>query len=246
MMNFRLARPAVLIDINKIRDLDYITAHSDVLEIGALARHVSFEEPMVPGPLGALLAQMARFVGHMPIRIRGTFVGSVAHADPASEWCVLVRTLDGVMVAQGPGGRRELSAESFFQTVFTTALRDDELLVAVRLPLLSDNHRVGFSEFARRSGDFALVMCVAVVGVDGGVVAEARIGLGGVSDVPLRATDAETAIVGMAPGAEAAARAGDIAAGGVEPFADIHGSSEYRRDLVRTMVTRALRQAFDE
>ncbi len=244
-MNFRLARPAALIDINRIGGLDGITTDSGWLTMGALVRHRELETPVAEGPLGELLAGAARFVGHLPIRVRGTFAGSIAHADPASEWCLVARTLDAEMVASSADGERIIAAADFFHTVFTTDLRADELLTAVRLPLLDTSYRVGFAEFSRRAGDFALTMAAAVIRVDDGAITEARIGIGAAADKPIRVAEAEAELVGSTPGAGSCDAAAEAAAAVVQPVADIHGSSEYRRDLVRAMTGRALRQALD-
>lgn len=245
-MNFRIARPAALVDINRVQGLDELDVASGWLSIGALARHRAFERPVVEGPLGTLLVTAAHFVGHLPIRVRGTFVGSLAHADPASEWCVIARTLDGEMVASSKAGDRTIAANAFFQTTFTTDLRADELLTTVRLPLLDSSYRTGFAEFSRRAGDFALAMAVAVVRVENGTIADAKIGIGGVADKPVRMTHAENELVGKAAVPEVGVEAGDLAASEVDPLGDIHGSSEYRRDLVRAMTKRALHQALQE
>lgn len=245
-MNFRLSRPAALVDINRVDGLDQLERGTDWLTIGALVRHRVFETPVVAGPLGSLLAVAARYVGHLPIRVRGTFAGSLAHADPASEWCVIARTLDAEMVASSTGGDRTVGADDFFQTIFTTDLHADELLTSVRLPVLDSSFRVGFAEFSRRAGDFALAMAAAVVKVEGGVITEARIGVGGVADRPLRMTHAENSLVGKNAVAETIADAAGVAAAEVEPLADIHASSDYRRDLVKVMTRRALHQALAE
>lgn len=242
-MNFRLARPAALIDINRLPGLDQITVTEDQIRVGTLVRHRRFENPDVPGPLGRLLADMARHVGHLPIRVRGTIGGSLAHADPAAEWCLLARTLDTTMVAGSAADDRQIPAGEFFSTVFTTTLRPDELLTEVRMPLLTDHHLVGFSEFSRRAGDFALVMVAVVAEMKDGTVADVRIGAGGVSDVPVRLAAAERIMVGgpWEPATwEAAAEAGKEE---VDPFEDIHASAEYRRDLVAALLRRACRSA---
>jgi aerobic carbon-monoxide dehydrogenase medium subunit len=246
-MNFRLARPATLIDVNRVAGLDGVETRDGHLRIGALVRHRRFERPPVEGPLGWMISQMARSVGHLPIRVRGTFGGSLAHADPAAEWCLLLTAIDGVVVARGPDGERQIPASSFFQTVFTTDLRPDELLVEARLPMLGDDHRVGFSEFSRRAGDFALVMAAAVLRLDGdGTVAAAGLGVGGAADRPVRAPDAEAQLVGNRLTDEVIGRAAEAAADSVRTLEDIHASAEYRRDLVRVMTKRALVQASGE
>jgi carbon-monoxide dehydrogenase medium subunit len=241
-MNFRLARPAAIVDVNGIPGLDGVAVDEDV-RIGALTRHRRLETPGIPGPLGRLVAEMARHVGHMPIRVRGTFGGSLAHADPSAEWCLLARALEATMVAKSASGERLIPAADFFTTVFTTTLGPDELLTEARLPLLNGRHVVGFSEFSRRAGDFAVVMVAVVAELEEGVVRDARVGAGGVSDVPLRLRSAEETMLGKPwelPTWEAASEAGRDE---VEPLEDIHASAEYRRDLVGALIRRACRQA---
>lgn len=242
-MNFRLARPAVLVDINRIGELDFCSTTDGALRIGALTRHVRFERPVTEGALGALLADVVRYIAHLPIRVRGTFVGSLAHADPAAEWCTLATTLDAEIRARGPAGERTIPAAAFFRSILTTSLRPDELITEVRLPVLGPDWRFGFAEFSRRAGDFALGMALALLRLDGGRVAEARIGVGGAGDRPLRITEAEQALAGALPDREALAEAGALAAAGVDPFEDLHASVAYRRDLVRAMTRRALERA---
>lgn len=245
-MNFRLARPAILIDINRVDGLDYIRPDSGTVNIGTLTRHVRLEAPIVPGPLGTLLADAAAKVGHLPIRVRGTFGGSIAHADPAAEWCMLASLLDAEMIAAGPKSQRTIPAHDFFKTVFTTALEPDELLVEVRLPDLSPTTKVGFIEFSRRAGDFAIVAASVVLHMQDEKIETAHVALGGVGGTPLRSPAAESVLAGNAPSIELFAEAGRAAAAAVEPMGDIHGSGEYRRDLVAVLTRRALERAVSE
>ncbi len=254
MMNFRLARPEVIVDIGRVGGLDGMSVVNGSLTVGARVIHARLEAPVAAmadgrteplgGVLGSLLPEVARFVGHLPIRARGTFGGSIAHADPAAEWCILARTLDAEMVALRRGGERVIAAADFFETVFTTALEPEELLAAVRLPILGDDWRAGFCEFSRRAGDFAVVAAMTAVRLDRatGAISEARIGVGGVAGVPVRLPAAEATLVGEVPGAGLHAAAAEVAAGEVDPSGDLHGSAAYRRDLVRAMVARALAQ----
>ncbi|MDE0652158.1 MAG: FAD binding domain-containing protein [bacterium] len=254
MMNFRLARPEVIVDIGRVSGLDGMSVSNGTLTVGARVVHSRLEAPTVSTPdgrseslggvLGSLLPVVARFVGHLPIRVRGTFGGSIAHADPAAEWCILARTLDAEMVALRQGGERTIPAADFFETVFTTALAAEELLVAVRLPILGEDWRAGFCEFSRRAGDFAVVAAMTAVRLEPatGAIAEARIGVGGVAGVPVRLPAAEAMLVGETPGAGLHAAAAEAAAGEVDPVGDLHGSAAYRRDLVRAMVARSLAQ----
>ncbi|HEX2368598.1 MAG TPA: xanthine dehydrogenase family protein subunit M [Acidimicrobiia bacterium] len=242
-MNFRLARPETLVDINRVDELDRVEVDGAVLRIGALARHRRFERPLAPGPLGQILPRVARHIGHLPIRTRGTFCGSLAHADPAAEWCLAAVVLEAEIVARSMRGERVLAADEFFDTVFTTALSPDELLVEARLPLLADDEFVGFEELSRRAGDFALVMAMAVLRIVDGRVAAARLGVGGAADRPLRLPKAEAALIGEPPQDGVFQRAAEIAATSVRPFEDIHASAEYRRRLVSVLLFRAMRQA---
>jgi aerobic carbon-monoxide dehydrogenase medium subunit len=242
-MNFRLARPAVLVDINRTAELDFCKATDGMLRIGALTRHARFERPVTDGTLGALLADVVRYVAHLPIRVRGTFAGSLAHADPAAEWCLVATTLDAQIRARGPEGERTIAAADFFRSILTTSLRPDELLTEVRLPMLGPDWRFGFAEFSRRAGDFALSMALALLRLDGERIAEARIGIGGAGDRPLRIAEAEQALAGAAPEREALDEAAAITAARVDPFDDLHASVAYRRDLVRAMTRRALERA---
>lgn len=241
-MNFRLARPAVLIDINRIEQLDFMSNSGEVLTIGSLVRHQTLQDLSTGGPLESLLRMAANHVGHLPIRVRGTFGGSLAHADPAAEWCVLAALLDAEIVAQSSEGSRVIPASDFFQTVFTTALRPDELLVEARLPVPPSTTRTGFSEFSRRVGDFALTMTAVAIDLDGEIVKSARLALGGVRDQPLRATNAESHLQGERLTDKLVEEASHVAASEIDPFGDIHGSAEYRRDLVRALTKRSLRQ----
>jgi carbon-monoxide dehydrogenase medium subunit len=242
-MNFRLARPASLIDINRIDALDYVREEGGWLHIGALARHSRFEQPVSDGALSEFLPRVARHIGHLPIRSRGTFCGSIAHADPASEWCLLAATLDVELVIVSLRGQRNVRPNEYFVTALTTTLEPDELLTEVRLPLLDDGWRTGFAEFSRRAGDYALVMCAAFLRFEKGRIAEARIGVGGATDRASRITAAEALLTGTEGGPDIFHDAGNIAAETIDPLEDIHASAAYRRDLVRAMVGRALNQA---
>lgn len=242
-MNFRMARPSVLVDINRAADLDYVTSESGILRIGALARHVAFEQPLATGPLADLLPFVAHHIAHLPIRMRGTFAGSLSHADPAAEWCLVARTLDAEMVARSVRGDRTITAADFFISILTTDLADDEILAEIRLPLLDDSWRLGFAEFARRAGDFALAMGLVAIKLVDGKIVEAKVGAGATEDRPIRIEAAEQALVGEAPSAQLFSAVADIASRNVDPTSDLHASAVYRHDLVRAMTQRALERA---
>ena len=239
VMNFRLARPAHLFDLNGIAELDFVRADGGTLRIGALARHAAFHRPVVPGPTGKLLAHVVSHIAHYPIRQRGTFAGSIAHADPASEWCVVARLLEAEIVARSRRGERRLKAAEYFHGTFATALETDEVITEVRLPILDDAWRVSFYEFSRRAGDFALAMTAVALRRAGKKIAEARVAIGGVEDRPTRCAAAEALLMQGGSAADAA----KAVAATVKPMEDIHADAAYRRDLVRATTERALEQA---
>ncbi len=243
IMAFRMARPAHLIDINEVAGLDRLAVVEGKLAIGARVRHAAFHKPVVEGPLGALLTFVARHIAHYPIRMRGTFCGSVAHADPASEWCLVTATLDGEMIAKSTRGDTVIPAAEFFEGIMSTALNEDELLAEVRLPLLPADTKWGFYEFNRRAGDFAMAAALATYRVAGGKIADARVGVGGAEDHPRRIPEAEAVLNGKAPGAEAFKAAADAAVAAVDPMEDMQTTADYRRDLVRAVTRRALERA---
>ena len=195
MMALRIANPANLIDINRISALDHLGTSGDELAVGALTRHAAFHCRWSRAPR-CVLASVVRQIAHVPIRARGTFCGSLAHADPASEWCMVAATLGATIVATGKAGPRDIPAAEFFQGIMTTALANGEMIVEVRLPLLDEDSRFGFYEFARRPGGIAIAMSLAVLRMSDSRIVEARIGLGGVEAHPGRIKAAEDLLLG--------------------------------------------------
>ena len=242
-MAFRMARPAHLVDINGVTGLDRIAVGDGALSIGACVRHAAFHKPVVEGPLGNLLSFVVRHIAHYPIRTRGTFCGSLAHADPSSEWCLTAATLGATMVARSTRGTRELAADEFFDWAMTTNLAEDELLVEARLPLLPADARFGFYEFSRRAGDYAIAMALVTYRLENGVIVDPHVGLGGAEGRPRRIAQAEAALNGKAPSAQAFAAAAEEAAAAIDPLEDLQANAKYRRDLVRTVTRRALERA---
>ena len=240
IMAFRLAKPAHLVDINEVEGLDKITSAGKQLHIGPCVRHAAFHKTVTDNPLGNLLSLVARHIAHYPIRLRGTFCGSLAHADPASEWCLVAATLDATIVAQSTRGTREIKAADFFQGIMATALAEDELLTQVRLPLLASDAKFGFNEFNRRAGDFALASSLVTYRLQGGKIADARVGVGGAEARPRRIPEAEAELNGHTPGEMAFRTAAVAAANAIDPLEDHQTNAEYRRDLVRAVVRRAL------
>ena len=246
-MALRLAFPSHLIDINGVTEFAQVRVEGSELVIGACVRHAAFHAPVEPGPLGRLLTQVVHNIAHYPIRQRGTFCGSLANADPASEWCLVAATLGARMVAKSVRGSRTIEADDWFQGIMTTALEEDELLAEVRLQLLPDGSHAGFYEFSRRAGDYALAMALVSWRDDGGTMRDVRIGTGGVEAQPRRIPAAEALLEGrkVTPGAtsDAIDAAAAAVSAAVDPLEDVHTSAGYRRDLIGTAVRRAFAQA---
>ena len=243
IMAFRLAKPAHLIDINEIAGLDRLSVENNVLVIGALVRHAAFHKPAIGNPLGRLLSMVVRHIAHYPIRMRGTFCGSLAHADPASEWCLVAAALDATLCARSTRGERAIPAKEFFTGIMSTALAEDELLYEARIPLLPDDARFGFTEFSRRAGDFAMTAALVTWRPNAGKMRDVRVGVGGAESFPRRIPEAEVVLEGQAPNDKAFRTAAEAAAKAIEPMEDHQTSADYRRDLVRAMVRRALEQS---
>jgi carbon-monoxide dehydrogenase medium subunit len=240
MMAFRMARTAHLIDINEIAGCGEIAVRDGTLSLGALVRHSSLGRNAAPGPTGPLLAYVMSHIAHYPIRTRGTFCGSLAHADPASEWCLVAATLGASVEAQSVRGSRMIAVDDLFEGLMTTSLEPDEMIVAAHLPLLPAGARWGFHEFSRRPGDYALAMSLVSYSLQDGRIVDARIGVGAAEGRPRRRSAAEEVLAGNPPSSELFREAADAAATDLDLLEDIQADAEYRRDLVRVVVRRAL------
>jgi len=242
MLNLRLARPALLVDINPARELDYVREVDGAVSVGATARQRAVERwasASLP-----LLAEALRWVGHAPIRNRGTAVGSIVHGDPASELPAVLLCLDGVVVAAGARGRREIAARDLYLGPLYTALEADELAVEARLPLPPPGAGWGFAEVARRHGDFALAGAAALLALDAaGRVSLARLALFGVGPTPVRAPEAETVLAGHSPDPARVREAARAGAAPLQPDGDIHASADYRRRVAAVLAERVLTAA---
>jgi carbon-monoxide dehydrogenase medium subunit len=243
LLNFRLLRPAALVDLNRIAALSYIREVDGQVRLGAMTRQRAVEfSPIVRQRL-PLLAEATRWVGHLPIRTRGTIGGSIAHADPAAEYPAVLTALEGEVVTRSPRGERTLRPADLFQTYLTTTLEPDEILTEVRLPAMPAGAGYAFEEFARRHGDFALVGIAALVVMEGKRLARARLATAGASPVPVRLKAAEQILERDGLTDEAIAAAAARASELVEPDSDIHASADYRRHLTGVMTGRALKRA---
>lgn len=241
LMNFRLARPGVVVDINRVQELRHISEAPSGIAIGALARHADIDRSPLIADLMPVLREAARLVGHPQIRNRGTVGGSVAHADPAAELPCALLALEARYHLASVAGSRVVSGDDLFVDVFTTAIRPDELLVEIEVPTLPPRTGHAFVEFARRHGDFALGGACALLTLDGdGRCARARLALLAAGPRPLRARAAEAVLEGTHLDAAALERAAGAAVADVSPSGDIHGSSWYRVRLLETMARRSL------
>jgi carbon-monoxide dehydrogenase medium subunit len=241
MLNFRLARPAMIVDINRVDGLGAFTQTDGTLRLGALVRQRRLERWAREG--APMLAAALALVGHAAIRNRGTVAGSVVHADPAAELPALLLALDGVAVARSSRGERRIAAAELFQGPLMTSVADDELVTETRftLPLPADGW--GFHEVARRHGDFALAGAIAVLGMRGGKIERPRLALFGAGPTPLRLTTAERALAGQSPGAAVFREVADNACRELDAPSDIHATAEYRRRVAAVLVARALADA---
>jgi aerobic carbon-monoxide dehydrogenase medium subunit len=242
LMNMRLARPGVLVDINGIAELAFVRPYDGGLTIGATTRDAALERDASAKELLPLLVEAAHNVGHPAIRNRSTVGGSIAHADPAAELPAVMLALDATFVAQGAGGSRSIAAADFFQGYLQTALEEGELLTELRVPALPARSGSAFVEFARREGDYALAgVAAALTLADDGTIAQARLGLCAVGPSPLRPSAAEQLLRGQKPDKEAfAAAAAAVQEALTDPPSDVHGSASYRRHLAGVLTERAL------
>ena len=246
MMNFRLARPAVLIDLNRVPDLAYIRDNGDVLAIGAMTRERTIENSELVRDAAPLIHQATIHIGHLPIRSRGTIGGSIANADPAAEYPAAVLALDCILVASSVRGIRRIAAADFFDGVLSTTLEPDEILTEIIVPKLPPLSGSAFVEIARRHGDFALAGVAAQITLDGDNVSDVRLAACGVGPAPMRLVTAEAAIRAGGPTGDAFDDAARAAAAEVDPDGDVHATAAYRRRLAGVMTRRALAKATEQ
>ena len=243
LLAFRLARPSHIIDIGAVPGLDSLDERDGRLHVGALVRHATLERADLPGPWRAL-REAASLIGHLPIRVRGTFGGSLAHADPAGELAVVATALDAQIVLKSVRGERAIPASEFFLGPLISAAETDEVLMEARFPVPSNGFRSVFEEFSPRAGDFAYASVAAGCALaKDGSAHDVRIALGSVGPTPVRASDAEQALSGSALEDAVIVECARLAASACDPAAgDWHADGEYRRALVVSLVERALRR----
>jgi aerobic carbon-monoxide dehydrogenase medium subunit len=245
LLNFRMARPAVLVDLNGIKGLSYIEDRGDRIAIGALTRHRDLEHSRLIAARLPVMSAAMRHVAHLAIRNRGTIGGSLSHADPAAELPMLAAFYDARISAQGPAGRRAIAAEAFFVDALTNCLEPEEIVVEIEFPVLQYDGWA-FEEAARRFGDFALASIAISLRRGQSGLEDARIAVMGVADTPLRLKEAEQELVAMALDDRTADRFSEVVASKVSPNSDLHASAEYRRHLLAQLSRRALQTALAE
>jgi carbon-monoxide dehydrogenase medium subunit len=241
LLNMRLSRPAVLVDVNRVPGLDGIEPANGTVRVGALVRQRALERSLLTSERLPLVAEALPHVGHLVTRNRGTVGGSIAHADAAGELPLCLTVLGGSAVVRGPGGERSVQAEELFVTHFTTSLEVDELVVATVWPARGTGWGFAFEELAQRHGDYGLAAAACALRVEGGHVAEARLGLGSVVDRP---TLVATTLEGHAVTADTAREVRELVAAAVDPPATVHASPAYQRHLAGVLAERALLRAW--
>jgi CO/xanthine dehydrogenase FAD-binding subunit len=245
LLNLRMAQVSALVDINSLGELSFVRREDGVLCVGALTRHRQVEVSAEARAALPLLPRAAAEVGHLAIRNRGTIGGSLVHADPAAEWPLVAVTLNAQLELRAQNKQRTVAARDFFLAPLTTTIGPDEVLCAIRFPLSSARTTWGFQELCRRPGDFAIAAAVCQLTLDqNGVCSSAAVAVGGAHDTPLYLADCEKVLHGCRGEEEAIAEAAETAARLVDPPSDVHGSSEFRRKMVRVLVTRALKEAW--
>lgn len=245
MMSLRLASFEHLIDLNGVSELNQVSVNGDSLRIGAMVRQSTAEHDPQIVKSAPLVAKAIPHIGHFQIRNRGTVGGSIAHADPSSELPAVALALDATIEAVGPNGSREIAAQDFFVSTWETSLVDGEILTGVRFPIWSGKCGFVVEEVARRHGDFALVGVAVAVQVDGANVTKAGIALFGVGGTPIRASEAEQALLAGGTSADLDA-VGKLAATNLAPSDDVHASGDYRKSVAATIVARAIAKALKE
>lgn len=243
MMNFRMAQPETLIDINRIDSLAFVEDRDQSIAIGALTRHNDVKDHPLVRRFLPLISEAYGNVAHHTIRNRGTIGGNVVHADSASEIPAVLTTLDAVFVVESVAGARTLDADDFFLGVFTTAIEPDELLTEIRVPKPAPDAGSAFEEVSLRKGDFAMAAVAAEIALDGDLCRSARIGLAGIAEHPARAGAMEGELRGRPLSGDAIAAAADVELAGLD-FSNSAGiSAEYRRDLTRALLVRTVERA---
>lgn len=243
MMNYRLAQPECLIDINQVSELDYIRDDGDRIAIGALARHAQIKSSELINAHVPIIAEAYNWIAHAAVRNRGTLCGNLCHADAASEMPAIMQILEAELVLSKVGTSRVVAARDFFLGMYETAIAPDEILTEVRIPKPTDKTGWGFEEVAMRRGDYAWCTVVVTLQVKDGKIEVPRIAVAGVGDCATRLGDAEASLTGQSPDASLFAQIADAAASAASPGESAAANADYKRDLIRALVPRVLDEA---
>ena len=243
LLKLRFAQPALVIDIGRLPSMAGIARHNGHLTIGALARHVDIERNADLPKLCPILVDTVHWISDPLVRNRGTMAGSVCHADPSGDWGSVMLALDANIVARSKSGERVIPAASFFQGPFTTALKPDEIVTEIRIPMPKGPAGGAYNKLERKVGDFATVAVAVHVELSGGKIAKAGIGLTAVGETNIKAAAAEKALAGHEPTDELIAEAARLASEAAHPKDDIRGTAAYKKDVVRVYVQRGLKTA---
>ncbi len=243
LLKLRFAQPALVLDIGRLPAMNQIARRDGHVSIGALVRHVDVEHDLDLAKKAPILGEAAHWIADPLVRNRGTVVGSVCHADPAGDWGSVMLALGAELVARSASGERVIPVAGFFQDPFTTTLKPDEIVTAIRIPISSGPAGGAYNKLERKVGDFATVAVAVQVEMDGRKVTRAGIGLTSVGPTNIKATQAEKALVGHELTDETIREAARLAAEAADPKDDIRGSAAYKKDVVRVFVQRGLHTA---
>jgi len=243
MINFRLARPEVLIDINKLDELDYIKEENGYICIGALTRERAIEDSELIKSKIPILSEAVKYIAFLPIRNKGTLGGSIAHADPSAELCLMMIALEAQIKIESSQDARWVDAEDFFLTYLTTVIEPHELITEIRMPIPAAETIHSFQSFSRRHGDFAIVSVAVVLEInDDGICEGAKIALGSVNPTPLRVAEAEDMLIGKKLDAKLIEAVANETAEASDPDPDLHSSADYKREMARNFTKKGLMQ----
>ena len=240
-MNMKLAQPETIIDIGELHELKRFEIDKKSVDIGALVTHSEIEFHKSSSKLVSFLSGVAKNIAHTPIRFKGTFCGAVANSDPASEWCSCLLALDGLVEVIGQNReKRFIESDKFFLAPYLSDIQYDEILTSIKFPEIDDDTKVGFNEYSRRAGDYAIAMCVSKISLMEDKVVDGNIVIGAASEVPTKITDALVFLKGRELNENACMEAANIAADKTKILNDIESSEEYKRDIVRAVTYRSL------
>ncbi len=246
MINFRLARPEFLVDINKLHELDFITEENGYICLGALTRESAIENSELIKSKIPILSEAVKYIAFLPIRNKGTLGGSIAHADPSAELCLIMIALQAQIKIESSKDTRWVDAEDFFLTYLTTVLEPNELITEIRIPIPPAGTIHSFQSFSRRHGDFAIVSVAVMLEInDGGICESAKIALGSVNPTPFRATQAEDMLIGKKVDKKLIEAVANEAAEASDPDPDLHSSADYKREMTRNFTKKGLVQVLN-